>query len=652
MDDYTLAGRIEKGKKLAFPTLKGLVLGIILTFLISISEPYIKFIMRGSGFCDDYASAGALAFLFILLIISGGLTRINRRLSIPKSDLVTIYTMLIVASPIAASGPMYSFYSMTAGVTYYATPENGWSELIHPYLKSWMVPTDPEEVRIFFEGLSDGRIHWGVWLRPFLSWGTFILAIYLVMMFMMVILRKQWVENEKLLFPVARLPIEMMKTDDRGRMTFLRSGIMWAGFAIAFAFVWFRGIHFYYPFIPFPNLSHHYWFLRRTTHVEVSLNFVVLGFAYLLPLRVSQSMWFFYILLKIQSAVFRTFGYDIGGQDFTEGSSLATTLQNGGATIVLVVFGLWLARKHIKEVLRKAFTGRSDLDDSDELVPYRIAVFGTIFGLAFIALWLRMSGMPWIVLPAVISAPFLLFLGLTRIVAQAGAGVMTSGIAPPVLANSFIGNELYGAQGIVATGPLYIWAHGIRTSVMASTVNALKLSDEANSRRSLFIPMILAMVIPLVFTSFMILKFAYTQGGINLNGYVSTPSINWQVTVANKLLNPMTRRMLFERWIFMGIGGGIMFFLMFMGTRFPWWPLHYIGFPIADTWAMSHIWFTILVAWVIKLSVLKYWGIREYRALMPFLLGLVLGQVFGAGIWIIVDLITGAVGNYIPVGPG
>ncbi len=188
---------------------------------------------------------------------------------------------------------------------------------------------------------------------------------------------------------------------------------------------------------------------------------------------------------------------------------------------------------------------------------------------------------------------------------------------------------------------------------MASTANALKISDQENlSKRSLFLPIILAIIIPLVCTSLVILKFVYVQGGINMPNFTSTPMINWDVEVYSKLFNPTTIGMMFKRWLFLGAGGGVMFFLMYMGTRFPWWPLHYVGFPIADTWAMAHIWFTVFIAWVLKINVLRYWGIKGYRTLIPLLMGFVLGQVFGAGIWIIVDFITGTVGNFIPVGPG
>jgi len=137
VDDYILAEETEVGRELTVeapkvslvrPTARGLILGIVLTPLLSITEPYVKLILHTNGFCTDYDTAGALVFLFLLLMAIGGLGRISRRFNISKPDLITIYTMLIVASAIPSHGLLAPLYPVIAGVTYYATPENRWAE--------------------------------------------------------------------------------------------------------------------------------------------------------------------------------------------------------------------------------------------------------------------------------------------------------------------------------------------------------------------------------------------------------------------------------------------------------------------------------------------------------------------------------------------
>ena len=66
-----------------------------------------------------------------------------------------------------------------------------------------------------------------------------------------------------------------------------------------------------------------------------------------------------------------------------------------GALFVLVLFGLWMARGHLKDVVRKAFTGDPSVDDSNECLSYRLAVIGGGLGLLFLLGWLMMIGMAW-----------------------------------------------------------------------------------------------------------------------------------------------------------------------------------------------------------------------------------------------------------------
>jgi hypothetical protein len=56
------------------------------------------------------------------------------------------------------------------------------------------------------------------------------------------------------------------------------------------------------------------------------------------------------------------------------------------------------------------------------------------------------------------------------------------------------------------------------------------------------------------------------------------------------------------------------------------------------------------VGWLLKLVILKYGGVTAYRAGRPFFLGLILGQITCVGAWMIIDSVTGMVGNYIHIG--
>jgi hypothetical protein len=79
-----------------------------------------------------------------------------------------------------------------------------------------------------------------------------------------------------------------------------------------------------------------------------------------------------------------------------------------------------------------------------------------------------------------------------------------------------------------------------------------------------------------------------------------------------------------------------------MRTRFVWWTLSPIGFLMAGTWAIYCIWFSVFLAWALKWLVIRYGGLRAYRAALPFFLGMVLGEGIIGGIWLIIGMLTGA----------
>ena len=82
---------------------------------------------------------------------------------------------------------------------------------------------------------------------------------------------------------------------------------------------------------------------------------------------------------------------------------------------------------------------------------------------------------------------------------------------------------------------------------------------------------------------------------------------------------------------------------------FVWWPFHPLGFVVSTGWVMNSIWFSIFLAWLIKVIVLKYGGPRTYAQTRPFFVGVVLGQFTAAGLWLLIDGFSGTVGNTIPV---
>jgi hypothetical protein len=180
---------------------------------------------------------------------------------------------------------------------------------------------------------------------------------------------------------------------------------------------------------------------------------------------------------------------------------------------------------------------------------------------------------------------------------------------------------------------------------MPCFANALRLAEEIKgSKRPLLWAVGLAVGASIAGSLWSVMTLSYAYGGINLHvfWFVGEPT-NAGKYMATILANPSAISV--SGWMFTALGALIMGLLAYARARFVWWPLHPLGFATSGFDIMDYVWFSIFVAWCIKAVVLKYGGPGLYRSTRPFFLGLIMGQIFVAGFWLVIDYFTGVVGN-------
>ena len=577
---------------------------------------------------------------------------LRRSLALTQSELITIYIMLVVACCIPGMGFTQFIIPCLVGSTYYATPENNWDFLYNQYIPTWMIPRGENVARYFFEGLPEGAtIPWGAWVLPLTYWYGFFLALSAAMICTMVIMRKQWVDREKLAYPLVQVPMEMIQRE-QGRAigrAFFANKAMWLGFAFAFVLLSVNGLHAYYPEVPGIARSTSLPLFRDSVRLDLWFSPPWIGFFYFVNLDISASIWVFYVLATVQRGIFNVIGMQSTERMDLYSREPYIAHQGMGAMIVFVLIGLWVSRGHLRAVWRKAWHGDPDEEDADEIMSYRQATFGLLGSLGLVGLGLWMAGLPPLGVAMFIFGAMVLFLGLTRVVAEGGIPAMR----PPIMTSTFVisgaGASSVGASGLVALGFSYGWHSEIRSFVMSSVANGLKMSEVIKGgKRRLFWAVIIAIVVSLVGSSYVTMALAYKYGGINLNGLF----FGWgAATYGPKDMAPRIAAELtgprLDTWLFMGVGGGVMAALMWMRHHLLWWPLNPLGYAISANWKTGHIFASALIAWLLKLVILKYGGPRLYRNLRPFFLGLILGEVVAAGVWLVADYITGHMGSFL-----
>jgi len=635
-------------------TLRSLITGALMAFAISVGAPYGNTVLRGSYLALDFSTAGAIFLFFILVfLIHTLLGLIHPRLSFRRDELAVIYVMAIVGCSIPTMGLTEYLLPIISGAVYYATPENEWAQLIHPYIKDWIIPQDSEAIKFFYEGLPRNYpLPWHVWLRPLAAWIPLIFAIYFSMICISVILRRQWIVRERLAFPLVQVPLSMIEDGPKHSplKPFFKSALMWVGFAIPFIIGSMRALHNYYNFIPSVNLATSIPLFRNTTALQVALSFPMLGFSYFINLEIAFSIWFFNLLARLEEGIFGIIGISSTQKLWYAGGFPVLAHQGMGAMLVLAVIGLWTARQHLKDVWCKALNNDSAIDDSEEILSYRACVLGLIISVVFISIWLWLAGMSWWILPIYLSAMYLLFIAVTRVVAEGGIAAARAPLIASDFVTSGVGAQLLSPQTMTALGFTFVWAADIRTFVLASCSNGLKLAEETlgPNKRKLLWAILLAILISMVSSIITVLYISYTYGGINLNGWFFGPTGGATVPfrfISDHLNDPQGPN--FTGWISTLSGGTLMGLLIFARQHFLWWPLHPLGFAVSTISMTNYISFSVFLAWLIKSIILRYGGPALFKSARPFFLGMILGQFAVAGLWLIIDYFTGMTDNNI-----
>jgi hypothetical protein len=593
---------------------------------------------RYNGFTDHFNTIGVIFLLFVVAVVSAALARLRRRWALAPAEFVVIYAALMVACTVPTMGFGGYLFGLTTGPTYFASAENRWSQLLVPLVPAWAAPHNTQAVRWLYEGLPAGAaIPWHIWLGPLVWWGLFACAFFLVSMALMVLVRRQWVERERLTYPLTTVPLGLSESVAGAGL--LRSVPMWLGFAaVTFIEVYNWGLSAWPAMRALPpiNLGRVVPFPTLGFDMSFSLQPLVIGITYLVNLDVSLSIWFFYLVTQFEQWWLGRLGaVDRGpGEPHAAGGAILAS-QQVGALLVLVFAALWMGRRSLAERLQAAWRG--DGSTASEMLPHRWLLIAGGVGLAYMVAFIARTGMPMYILIPYLLLALLIFFGTTRILAQTGVGRLRAPVSPGPMMVNLAGTEAFGAHGLAALGLTFVWAGDIQLFVMGTGSHAIKAVDEVRLRPPpVFGVMAGALLVSLATTFIVYLVAGYRHG--LLGGYEwyfrIAPRQHWD-WVADAITHPRPPQ--WARMGFMGIGAAGAALLSLAHTRFVGWPLSPVGLAISQINTVWWDWFSIFAAWLAKGLILRFWGFEGYRRALPFFLGLILGSCVGSGMTVLVD---------------
>jgi len=627
-------------------TLRSVVLGFF--FVVFIDWLILFAIFRIGSIYLVYGHlpvALLLPFVLLVAVVNPLAGWLSPGLRLRKAELAVIFSMGLVAVMVPEFRLTGFFLGLIASPYYFATTENGWAELLHPHMPQWLVPPDAAHaMRYFYEGLPAGEsIPWSVWVVPVFWWGSFFLALFFVCLALVVILRKQWEARERLVFPLAELPLTMMETGKRGLPEFMRSRAFWVGVAIPLFVILWNMVGYFQPVWPeIPLVGQHIqWvsFGRNFPGIRIKFNVIVLGFAFLANLEVLFSIWFFYLLSVIEVGFLNRVGLDLGSSEPWSTGFATIGWQSFGGFFFITVWGLWVARRHIARVVRSALhPGPGALDDSDELLSCRVAVVGLLLALGYVVVWLHRMGMGLLPIAVFLVALLILYIGGAKIVAQSGLVYVRGTMTAQNFTLHSLGTLRLGPQNLVSLAMTFTFIFDGNPYFFPSLSHSARIAGRLPrlNKRAFAAVLVATFVVAFLFSVAYTLYLGYTVGAYNSGAWTLTGSHSfiYNALIA-KMRDPKPPDV--GRLTFFGIGNLVAAVVTLMRYRFAWWPIHPIGFAVCMALPVKMGAFSVFLAWLVKLIVLKVGGIRLYRKTIPLFTGLIVGYVVGVGLSLVVD---------------
>jgi hypothetical protein len=630
-------------------TLRSLVLGLLQVLVVCLGAPYAIWVLGSSEITWSFFPISVGFPFFCLILANAVLKSVRPNWVLRPAEVITVAVMGLVVTGIPIF--MVGFVlSIPTAPEYFASPENQWDQYILPYLPRWLTPSNAGMAMTwFFEGLPVGEpVPWqsllAAWVMPLLWWLSFIWSLYFVCFCLVVVLRRQWVERERLSYPLMEVPQTLVAGADGGARVpaVLRQRLFWIGAGIPLAIVLWNIVGFFFHFFPKIEWTYPVQIARSFPPISINLYFPVVGFCYFANLNVSFSIWFFYVVTMVEEGLFNRFGLGVTEGDAFVWGLPSTSWQCWGAFVVMVLWGLWMARGHLRDVARKAWNRDHPLDDSRELLPYRTAALGLLLGVAYLLVWLHRAGLSYPVALFFLACVLIAYVGITRLVVQTGVYYLTTPVVGQAMTMVTLGTSAIGPHGLVGLGLSYSFFGDVQSIFMPSAAHAAKLQDSLHlGRRGLCLAIALAVVLGCVASIVYILSMGYQHGAANFNSWFFRVSSGAAVmgldNAMAKIKTPVGP--VWQKLYFLASGGAGMGLLTFLQYRFPWWPIHPVGLSVASIWMIRNQAPAIFVAWAAKSAIMRFGGIELYRRAAPFFIGLILGHFAAVGISFIVDII-------------
>lgn len=556
------------------------------------------------------------------------LARLLRRwLPLDDRELLLGYIVLTATVPIIGFGGLRFVITGMGYLPYIGEFQPQYSRFL-PAVARLPVLHDGDAVRGLYLG-AEG-IPWGAWAAPIVFWSGYLLLLSLTWLCLAGVLRRIWIHQERLSFPVAVLPLQMM---DRHEHLFRRP-VFWIGFAIPAILQSLLAIHSWVPSVPAVQLkATNVAPLLFTTFPWNAIDSLMVGFypmaiglAFFVPGDVSFSCWFFAILSKLSFAATSAMGLEpMSGA----GRFPYVQEQAAGAWIGFAGIILWGARRHWRTVFASV--------DAAERRTVKGMALTAFAALLACCLLMAIVGIPlWVALGVVVIYASYVLTG-ARVRAEAGAMWTFA----PLLTPHRVMNTATAAQGmdtraLAASGYFDLVHVDIRAQSLPYLMEGMDIAEKVGIRwRAVLVWVALGTLTALAMGWWSTLHTLYDVGA-------ATAKANPYPLVKTQIAFTEVERLSSAGVPWSQAGASAMGFaacftlVLAVLRRLEILGLHPLGYVLCNTLTMNSFIVPFFIAWAAKTLVLRFGGGEAYRRTVPFFVGVVLGDVLTQAAWAVV----------------
>ena len=580
----------------------------------------------------------AVYILLILSLLNLPLRKHLPALALNGLELLAIYAMVSVGSALISSDMQGILVTLMGYPAYFADDINNWNELFRGALPDWLTVTDKNALMGFYKGNSTfwTSEHWRPWLKPMICWTLFTWALLMMMLCVNTILRKAWVDRERLTFPIVALPMAMAEQPEK----FFKNKLMWIGFALAGGITLINGLNYIYPQIPYIPIKRESYQIATSGpfaalgSVRIAFYFFAITLGFLMPADLSFSLYSFYILFKFEAVFVNMLGVP-PGSDFPY-----TNSQAFGAYIAIFCAALWGLRGHLKNVWRIAMSKGKSNEDAGEPMRYRSAIIWFGLSSVFLLFFSVTAGMAPIVAVFFFAIYLALAVMITRIRAEFGFPVHDMhDMGPDQAMIRMVGSGVFDKPTLGVFSLFYWFNRVYRSHPMPHQLEAMKMAgSDGTAQRAMFKVILIAglIAVPVCFLVYLHEFYTWGAGTAHIN--------NWGTgygSIFRKLERLLKAPELPQMGETLASGAGFGFALLLAAARrhFVGFPFHPLAYAVANSWGMYNLWLPIMIGSLCKTAVLRGMGLQGYRRAMMLFFGLMLGEFAIGCTWTLYGLL-------------